>query len=285
MTKNPFHTDLLSAVNLKLNPKGFNGVYGCMIEFQSDQDSNLLRYKQHFEYLGENNGQNHLFRITRFDNIYINDREPDSFLQELGQEVSGVLYPLDVECNPIGNLKTIVNFEEIQERWNVKKGQLLTKHKNESTVKYIERVSYSLAFKERFLNKLNSDYFLALYFKPIFVYYTAFLNFETQLSFPILGSAKPVNFNINQAIDEKALQRNEYRIHISGSIDDERSLVDLEQKLEYPNYSSENNEDKGSCDISYLLNDETRIIEGINGVFDLKFGRTRKILVKMFLLE
>ncbi|MBU2946312.1 hypothetical protein [Zobellia uliginosa] len=285
MTKNPFNTDLLSAVNLRLNPKGFNGVYGCMIEFQSGESSNMLRYKQQFEYLGERNGQNHLFRITRFEDIFINDRKPDSFLEELSHEVSMTLYPLDVECNSTGSFKIITNFPEIQKRWSVKKDELLNKYTDESVQKYIEKVCYSLAFKERLLVKLESDYFLSVYFKPIFIYYTAFLSFETNLSFPVLGLSKPVNFKVNQSIDEKQLQQNEYRIHINGQIDDDRSLADLEQKFDYPNYSTEDEEEKGSCSFIYLLNNKTKIIEGINGVFDLKFGSTRKVLVKMFLLE
>ena len=285
MTKNPFNTDLLSAVNLRLNPKGFNGVYGCMIEFQSDESSNILRYKQQFEYLGERSGQNYLFRITRFEDIYINDRKPDSLLQELGHEVSKILYPLDIECKFTGDFKTVTNFSIIQERWLVKKNKLLSKYSDESVLKYIEKVSFSLAFEERLLAKLKSDYFLSVYFKPIFIYYTAFLNFETNLSFPVLGLSKPVNFKVNQSIDEKRLKQNEYRIHINGQIDDERSLADLEQKFDNPNYSSEDEEEKGSCTFTYLLNNETKTIEGINGVFDLKFGNSRKILVKMFLLE
>jgi len=210
-----------------------------------------LRYKQEFEYLGENNGQGHLFRVTRSNDIFVNDKEPDSFIHELGCEVSKVIYPLDVLCGQVGNFKTVTNFTEIQERWSVKKEQLLTKFKDESVKKYIESVSQTMAFKERFLSKLKSDFFLAIYFKPIFLYYTAFLNFETNLSFPVLGLAKPVNFKINQAIDE----------------------------------TSEDDEDKGTLDLTYLLNYETQVIEDIYGAFDLKFGYVKKIQIKMFLLE
>ena len=285
MTKNPINTDLLSSVNLIVAPQEFKGDYGCMIEYQSDKGSNLLRYKLKFEYLGKKNGQSYLFRITRHQDVYINDRKPDSFLHEIGYEVSKILYPLDVECNFIGSFKTVANFSEIQKRWSAKKNELLSKYQDESVRKYIEKTSYSLALKERLTTKLESDYFLSVYFKPIFIYYTAFLSFETNLSFPVLGLSKPVNFKVNQSIDEKQLQQNEYRIHINGQIDDDRSLADLEQKFDYPNYSSEDEEEKGSCAFTYLLNNKTKIIEGINGVFDLKFGSTRKVLVKMFLLE
>ncbi|WP_430909423.1 hypothetical protein [Maribacter sp. 2-571] len=285
MTKNPLKTDLLSAVDLRLNPMKFNGVYGCMIEFQSDNEAHLVRYKQRFECIGKDRKDNLNFRITRFEDIYINDKKPSVFLHELGHAVSSVLYPLDIECNRMGDFRTVTNFKEIQKRWTDKKASLLAQYKDESVVNYINKASKTLENEHRFLAKMKSDYFLALYFKPIFLYYTASFNFETNLSFPVLGSAKPVNFTVNQRIDEKALERNAYKIHVSGTVNDERSLADLEQKLDYPNYPSESEEDKGSCTITYYLNNAAQFIAGIDGVFDLKFGTSKKVKVKMFLLE
>ncbi|WFO16776.1 hypothetical protein M601_002970 [Cellulophaga baltica 4] len=72
---------------------------------------------------------------------------------------------------------------------------------------------------------------------------------------------------------------------MDGEIEDERSLTDLEQKLDYPIYNSDSIEDKGNCQITYQLNNISKIIEGIYAEFNLNFGNTRKVVVKMFLLE
>ncbi len=196
-----------------------------------------------------------------------------------------MLYPLEVQCNHSGNFKTIRNFVEIQKRWHKKKKSILSKYENESVIKYINVFDKSMKFEELLIEKMKNDFFLALYFQPIFKYYTAFYKIESTLTFPIVGTSKQVSFKVNQRLDENHLKENEYRIIIDGEIEDERSLIDLEQKLDFPNYNSDDIEDKGNCTITYQLNNISKIIEGIHAEFNLNFGNTKKVVVKMFLLE
>lgn len=285
MTQNLVEKDLLSAVNLRVNPDGFNGVYGCMLEIQTEKASHQLRYKQRFESVGGKHQNKHVFRITRFEEVWINDKAPDGLLQTLAHEASKVLYPLEVECRLTGAFKKVSNFKEIKKRWAKKEKALLEKYRSKDAIKYIELMDRAFAFEESFQKKMESNYFLALYFKPIFQYYTAFFNFENTFTFPLLGSKEPVQFKVQQSIDEQALYQNEYRVHMVGEIEDDRSLADLEQRLDFPNYTAEGPEKKGACDVMYILNDQTRMIEAIDSVFEPNFGPTRKLKVKMFLLD
>ena len=285
MTSSLAEKDLLSAVNLRLKPEGFNGVYGCMLEIQSDKTSHQLRYKQRFESIEGKYQNKHVFRITRFDEVFINDKKPDGLLQTLAHDVSKVLYPLEVECRLTGGFIKVSNFKDIKKRWANKKKALLEIYQNKDAIKYIELTDRSFAVEENFQKKMESNYFLALYFKPIFQYYTAICSFENTITFPLLGTAKPVRFKVQQSIDEQALYQNKYRVYLVGQIADDRSLTDLEQRLNFPNYPAEEPEKKGTCDIMYMLNDQTRIIEGIDSVFEPNFGPVRKLKVKMFLLD
>jgi hypothetical protein len=285
MSENLSNINLLEAVNVKLEPQGFKGIYGCMIEFQSESNMNFLKFKYSYEYLGNKNHSGPIFKITRFKDVFINDKSPQNFIEEISIEVSEVLYPLEVQCNRSGNFKTITNFKEIQKCWVKKKKELLSKYENESVINYINKFDESMSFEDRFIEKIKSDYFLSLYFQPIFKYYTAFYKIESTLKFPVIGSSKHVSFKINQRLDENHLKENEYRVMLDGEIDDERSLIDLEQKLDFPNYESDDIEDKGNCKIIYQLNSVSKVIEGIHAEFNLNFGNTKKIVLKMFLLE
>ncbi|MBA6316568.1 hypothetical protein [Cellulophaga baltica] len=285
MSENLSNINLLEAVNVKLEPQGFKGIYGCMIEFQSESKMNFLKFKYSYEYLGNKNYSGHIFKINRFKDIYINDKSPQNFIEDISIEVSETLYPLEVQCNHSGGFKTIRNFDEIKKRWHKKKKSLLSKYRNESVIKYINVFDKSMSFEELFIEKMRNDFFLSLYFQPIFKYYTAFYKIESTLKFPIVGTSKQVCFKVNQRLDENHLKENEYRIIMDGEIEDERSLTDLEQKLDYPIYNSDSIEDKGNCQITYQLNNISKIIEGIYAEFNLNFGNTRKVVVKMFLLE
>ncbi|WP_205692212.1 hypothetical protein, partial [Cellulophaga sp. Z1A5H] len=62
MTKNLISKNLIEAVNVTLEPDGFNGIYGCMIEFQSESNMNFLKFKYSYEYLGNKNHSGHIFK-------------------------------------------------------------------------------------------------------------------------------------------------------------------------------------------------------------------------------
>ena len=108
-----------------------------------------------------------------------------------------------------------------------------------------------------------------------------------KLSYPVLGDLKPIEYRVVSKIELN--EESEYiRLEINGEIDDERCALDFEQRLDTPYYKELDENEKpllGTCNLIYLLQGKTGVIEAIEGDFLTKLSTPRKILVKMYLLK
>jgi len=268
--------------DLTQHPNNLNGRYGCMVIFQKGDIKNEVRYKLDIQFL-KIQDESIIFKLDRADEIFINDKAPDNFMDQLALETSKVIYPLEMGFLNDGNIKNIQNFHEITNRWLLAKKKIKEYYKGELVDKYLSLINNSLKFEEKLINKLSKDWFLYLYFKPL----SNDIYTEKYFQFPTAGKALPVNYQITQKIEERS-DTEDILIKIKGKIKDDRCALDLEQELDYPYFKSIDKNEKdleGNCDITYILNKNNRIIEGIEAEFYTEYLEPKKIEIKMFLLE
>jgi len=265
-----------------LRPNNLFGRYGCSIAFQNGKINNEIRYKLDIQFLKDQK-QINIFKLNRTQELFINDRPPVNFIDRLAFETSSVLYPLVVEFSDDGSIRSIKNFDEIKERWIKAKKKIQKYYKGELTDDYLKRVDASLKSKGMLSNKLSKDWFLYMYFK---LFYKN--NFtEKYMQFPTSGKALPINYEVNHNIQER-IEAKDILIKIDGIINDDRCALDLEQELDYPYFKNidENEKNmKGICDITYSLNEKTKVIEGIDAQFYTEYQKPKRIELKMFLLR
>ena len=268
--------------HLTLHPNNLNGRYGCMITFQKGEIKNEIRYKLDVEYL-KNTNTSTLYRIGRAQDLFINDKAPDNFMDQLAFETSKIIYPLEIGFLNDGSINHIQNFDEITSRWLQAKKKIKEYYKGELVDKYLNLINNTLKFEEKLMRKLTKDWFLYMYFKPL----SKDIYTEKYFQFPTAGKALPVNYEITQKIEERS-DAEDILIKIEGKIKDDRCALDLEQELDYPYFKSIDINEKdleGNCAITYTLNKNNRIIEGIEAEFYTEYLEPKRIEIKMFLLE
>ena len=272
---------------LIFNPKNLNAKYGCSVLFADDNSKNEIRYKLDISFTGNIENRLKTFIINREDKIYVNDIIQNNFIDKLALETSKCLYPLHIKTKSNGKLIEILNFEDITSRWVKKKKTLKKDYKSKLTQKYINATDRSLISKDVLLHKISRDWFINLYFNEIYKFYSQDLYINEKLSYPVLGNVKPLEYKVISKIKLNE-DKKDIRLDINGTIDDERCALDLEQKLDYPYYKELNKNEKplkGTCDLIYLFDGKTAIIEAIEAEFKTHLSTSKKILVKMFLLK
>ncbi|QXP59308.1 hypothetical protein [Olleya sp. HaHaR_3_96] len=284
--------DIISKKALKnhkinLDPTGLYSRYGCMIIFEDNQAKNSLRYKLEIKYLGKSDSNSNIFQINRNTDIYINDKLPESSMDELASKVSQVIYPLELETNKNGTLKSVTNFNEIQDRWSVLKKELKKYYKGETTDSYIKLNDKTLSISELFFNKIKQDWFLHLFFAPVYVSYTDSRYVFDKPKYYIAGNAGLVEYDAKKILEENTSGPIHF-VKINGTINDQRCALDLEQELKFPYYKTLNSDEKpleGTCNVTYGIHKDTGVIQGIEAFFETKFVQPKKITVKMFSLD
>ncbi len=274
---------------LTINPEGFKGQYGCMVTFDNGTAKTVLRYKLNIYWTGKSNQFTNTYRIDREPHIFINDKVPEDFLDKLAVEVSQVIYPLEVETTWDGKLNKILNFEAIVERWEHKKKELPQFYKGDIADRYLQLTDQTLSSPTVLFEKLTKDWCIQLYFSRLYVHYSEDFAVEQKESYPIAGKATPVTYTTTQYLERVSENdTNDITLRIEGKIDDERSALDLEQELDIPYHkllNAEVKKMKGKCELMYVLEEDTGIIETFEANFETKFSVQKKVNVRMSLLK
>ncbi|PKV50745.1 hypothetical protein ATE84_2811 [Aquimarina sp. MAR_2010_214] len=275
----------LKESHLYLKPDGFSGKYGCMVVFEDNNQKNELRYKLDITFIERSNEINTVYSIDRDDEVFINDRAPENFIDQLAFEASTFMYPLLVTTNYEGKIFDIANFEAVKNRWRKHQKELKEKYKGKLVDLYLKRMDEALQSKNIFEQKILKDWFLYLYFAPLYTSYSDDYFVYKKITYPIVNKITPVSYDVEQKIEK---HKKGFRVKINGEIQDDRCAKDIEQFLNTPYHNIINPGEKdlkGECEIQYLINDVSGIVEGYDAKFRTSFRVEKKINVRMFLLE
>ncbi|MHA7059427.1 hypothetical protein ACWGOQ_0019525 [Aquimarina sp. M1] len=269
---------------LNFEPESFSAQYGCMIIFEEDDVINELRYKLNVTFLEQQEFTSTLL-VDREPDYFINDKIPNNLNEIIPFEVSSFIYPLVIETNYQGNISGINNFNEIKIRWKKLKNTLNHKYDTNILAKHIKQTENYLQSIQSFEKKMFQDWFLNLYFAPIYVSYSDDLYTIKQLEYPLVKDISAINYQVKQKIIESS---KDIRITLNGEIDDPRCALDIEQGSNTPYFNIIDPKEKklkGTNEILYFVNKKSGVVEGYNAVFETSFSMPKKVTVKMFLLE
>lgn len=284
-----YNSDVFLENNLHLKPDNFYGQYGFMTIFEDGKAKNEVRYKLSVKFLQIGDDGNNVFRIEREPIVYINDKAPDTIMEELAVKTSQVIYPLQLAVSDSGKLISVLNFETIGKRWITQKKEIRSYYKGETVEKYLQLNDNTLSSYDFFYKKIKQDWFFQLYFEELYVNYGSNLTIPKKGAYCVAGNAGPVNYEGEQKIEHVTTDKNlPYFVRINGEIKDERCALDLEQELEFPYYRNVYPDQKdleGNYNLVYALNRKTGIIEGLEAKFETLFLEPKKVTIKCFLLE
>lgn len=276
------------ALLLKLQAPHFTRRYGCVISFLDGSEKNKLKYEVEITFVKTIPEVARLFKIDRVSPVYINNTEPDLLIDQLAYETGKVFYPLIAEIDFDGKFLKIGNIEEIRKRWTKNREDILEYFTGEETEKYLELMDEAIADEEYLSGVIENDLFISTYFAGIYKPYTSSLTVEEDLFFPIAGKGKPVQFRVTATVANQLNSFSAIELRHQGSVNDERSALDIEEEQFFPLQKSEDPavpSAEGTYQALYILNKDTKAIESIVAEWKLELKNKKEFEVKIFEIE
>lgn len=277
-------TSCVKDEHVSLEVGEFNIQYGCRIIFKTAKEKNEVRYKLNIQLIEKYQGE-YIFLINRLDEFYINDQVPTDASDMCAFTSNQFIFPMMISTDQSGKFMAVENFEEICQRWPEHKKGLEEKFDEKILNRSANSVERLMSSKDRFEEIIKKDWFLTLYFSAIYRSYAGQDSRNISWSYPIVTKAKPVGYDLNATLEER---KSHYRINFDGTIDDERSAMDLEQSLSYPYYALTKDNARamdGTCRIVYLVNRQQGIIHGYDAKFETAFEIPMEIQASMFRIQ
>ncbi|WP_394772871.1 peptidoglycan-binding protein LysM [Flavobacterium sp.] len=255
------------------NVRGKN-TYMVLQTIENDKHLQTIKYKASVECITKDKNGYSLFEIDRLSKVYLNNAQTDTITDTLAEEVSSVLYPLRIVINQEGKWIDIYNFDDIGERWIVKRKKILKKNEGETINKYLNAVDSILNDVENLHQNLSDDWFLKVFFNGIHTAYTSELSFIAETDFAITPKDDALIFKVTQKIDEYLNDINMVVIEKKGTL----ANTSKETTLEKNNFS-------GNYHSVYHLNPHTYKIESASLECDIIGNLTKKATVKIYNLN
>lgn len=104
--------------------------------------------------------------LTR-KSVYINDQQPDTIVEQLADEIGRILYPLEMTLDETGVLISILNQQQILDKWLKLKPKLQQYHQGDEAENLLENVQNRIRSKNRLLQDIQSELFFQMYFLPL----------------------------------------------------------------------------------------------------------------------
>lgn len=254
-------------------PKRISKDYSVQYTFESGGKIDKIEKAVRIKWIAFDVNKYHLFEINRSSNIYINDKLPDSMINELAFKTVEVLYPLKIIVDEFGKWIDIYNYIEIQRRWKKTKSEILDYYEGEVVKAYIKHTERVLENSERLLESLRSNYFLNIFFNGIHVEYTADYEFQNNLLFPLEKEIESV-FHVQHKMVPNL---------------DERGFIKIEQKGHYVDsgygFLYGYTPSKVNYNAAYFLNSDAYTVEQINFEFNFESDKSIKTAIVIKLLE
>jgi hypothetical protein len=134
----------------------------------------IIRYRKpdhsQYEYSGnmvlnaKRNKGNCLFVLEQRTDTKLNGVAPQQVMDNLMLELGNALYPIELNTDLKGEIRSIGNFSEIRERWIKKSRDLYKRNKTQAFRNYLEMSQNNLTHESRFKEVLLRDSFIQLFF-------------------------------------------------------------------------------------------------------------------------
>ena len=251
-------------------PMNFNHRYGVIFQFPKD--------KMHFEidciYTGRIPDDVYQITINR-EQVYINEKEPDSMMYEAADKMAKAVYPLVLHINRERKIEEISNYTEIVERCEKVKEELPKYYAGEYAEKHIGQFEKHYNSPNDLINCIENDLFYQLFFLPIQGLYEN-LQKTMQHQF-VFGKNGKINCNVETRIEPTYTESGKLVARVVGTeMQNNKPCFEAEYRF-YPednsifsivgyltNASDEQEETASRVDFEiYHLNPEKRVFRNI----------------------
>lgn len=211
--------------------------YGVALKFPHKQvavayDVTMLR-------LSADKQPEYSFTLYR-DKVFVNEYEPQLYIEELAAEVAACLYPLDLNINTQTGARFVLNADVVSERWKNKKKQLKLSHEGPWVEQYFAQMDNVTEAPESLEEALfHNDIMVALLTHPVHINYGVEHKTEQTILMPLGNYNKPVLFKGEQWIDTDENDYGGIFVCFAGIArtyvvqDGQNIAEDLELKVEY----------------------------------------------------
>jgi hypothetical protein len=234
--------------------------YNVVINILTNERIFNINYKVKLKFISKI-GENFIFELDK-----IKEKDPDfDIIQEVDFLVEKVIYPLQILVNEEGYLLEILNYKSILKRWKPLKKNILELFEGEIVEETLQQYENKILNEEIFKLLLKKDIFLNVFFNGIYSNYNNKFSIESTINFPVFPKINNLNFKVISKIDAFLTHENLISIDKNGSLEDNRTIQDLEHNLNKPQFaiSSTNNFAKGNYAAKYLLNSNTNFIKKV----------------------
>lgn len=260
--------------------------YGYLLNLTKGEETHELKCEYTIKYVGKHQeSENPIYQIVRSYPVYINEQEPDTMAEELAAQVGAGIYPLELEVSLQGEPLSICNYDQIFERWQKLKAELLEYYEGEVFLKYITLSEQALLACDILFEKIKQDWFIQTYFAPIRGKYEPAKPREAQLDLPICEHVEFVKYLSHWQLNTHIDEHGEMEIKGSGEVREERSAKEVEQGLDFPNAEEtevQSEKLKGSIDFVYKVNAQHHLIESAQGSCELLLETPLKVGIHLF---
>ena len=179
---------------------GIKNSYGVVIEFAKTNTNTNYMFDIAYQHYQKSNYITHIHRKQ----FFINGVAPKKPLDVLALQCANLMYPLQFVTTPLGALKALHNFEEIQARFNQELPQIQQEFKGEVTDAYFTQITQAVNDATVFEKRLQNDIVYAVFFHNFYILYEREQKItDYEISIPIQPYKKPVLFTGTQTVVEK----------------------------------------------------------------------------------
>lgn len=241
--------------------------YGVIFKYYKSEDEfTQIHFEVDVTYKGQSQWGNYHFIINR-KKVFINQIAPDLIIEQLAEKAGLCLYPMEIITDREGPFQEIANYEEIKERWEVKKVELQQYYVGEISEKIIANLDVAYSSKNKIEMAMNDDLFFTLYFMPIYrKHVNRIAKYKKEIAFVPFENS--IYYNVIQEVNEFLTESKKQFISLRGfsetSISTEPELL-----------------------LNYKINNETKSIFSIVGSVNLekRNNKTQKIEIEMYQLN
>ncbi|GEM54938.1 hypothetical protein B0A58_02775 [Flavobacterium branchiophilum NBRC 15030 = ATCC 35035] len=183
--------------------------------------------------------------------VYINNKHPDTIIEQLANRISETIFPLQLQVSGNGEIESLANHKEIVERWKTKKDELTAYYKGEIAEKIMAKATNFFKNKYILTESLIENWFFNLFFKPIYGSYSTKKVINYNSTFPFESK----EYEMTQNLEDVYSKTNKVIVNTKGK--------------------SINSNTKKEAIIQYKLNDMDKSIFSIVGTFTSNDKRTQ----------
>ncbi|AWG26041.1 hypothetical protein [Flavobacterium kingsejongi] len=256
--------------------------YGVQYTTTTGAESRIMKCEVAVTCKGRITAENYLFEVQRISRFFVDDEETSTIADELAEKVSGVLYPLEISVDETGQWTGVCNFGQIRQRWEGIKEAILDEYEGESVLQYLALSEQTLETESSVYHALTKDWFLNAYFGGIYIGYSHKFNCKKDVNFPLVPYCEAAKYRVTQKIEPYLDEYNLIAIRTSGDLEEERTIGDFENHLDFPYYGLMDPTAKkatGQFAAKYFLNAASNAIESLAVVCTMDLTIPKKVEV------